>query len=165
MSKIEKLKEQQLTAINDADLAALTNAARDLAPNDTVGLPLKYTKGRWLVRETKDNEVEVGANDRFVVDILSYSEGWIRWANKKPTHKLMGRRVDGFISPLRDRLPEFDKESWPIGPKGREDPWQENQQLIMRDLSNDQLLTWTTSSWGGRLAIGELLDAFVAESR
>lgn len=36
---------QDLVPVNDADIAALVNAARELLPDDTVGLPLKYAKG------------------------------------------------------------------------------------------------------------------------
>lgn len=163
---VEKLSEQNAVAVvNDADLVALAGAARDLNSNDMVGLPLKFNKGVWLIQEDKDNKIKIGEEDRFCVDMLSYREGWIRWANKKPTHKLMGRRVDGFISPTRDRLPEYNKEEWPVGAKGPEDPWQEQQELVLRNITNNELFTWTSASYGGRLAIGDLLDEYVAEAR
>jgi hypothetical protein len=164
-AQMEQQKQNALAIVNDADLAALAAAARELAPTDIVGLPLKYAKGRWTVRETKDAEVDVRATDPFVVDVLSYREGWFRWENKKPTHKFLGRRVDGFISPPRHVLPEADQDEWPIGPKGPTDPWQEVQQLVLRDLTTGQLVTWTTNSYGGRLALGELFDNFVTESK
>jgi hypothetical protein len=166
MSKIEKLAQTTaLTVVNDNDLAALTNAARDLQPaNDMVGLPLKYARGRWSIRESKDNEVDVDVNERFVVDALSYSEEWKRWQDKKPTHKLSGRRVDGFVAPPRHVLPEADREEWPTGPKGPTDPWQEAQSLVLKSVATGELYTWTTSgSWGSRQAIGEFLDAYVDE--
>lgn len=154
-----------VTIINDADIAALATAARELAPSDIVGLPLRYVKGQWTIRETKDNEIKVGSTDDFVVDVLSYAEGWERWETKKRTHKIIGRRIDGFVAPPRHVLPEADKEEWPIGPKGRTDPWQEVQQIVLKDRANGQLLTWTNSSYGGRRALGDLLKTFAKDSR
>jgi hypothetical protein len=95
-----KNQSNAVVVANDADLAALMAAADELAPSDIIGLPLKYTKGKWTIRESKDNESVVGATDMFVVDVLSLSEGWERWENKKRTHKLIGRRIDGCQSAL-----------------------------------------------------------------
>jgi hypothetical protein len=158
---------QDLVPVNDADIAALVNAARELLPDDTVGLPLKYAKGHWYVKQGKDNEVEVGPTDPYVVDMLSYTEEWKRWQDKKPTHKISGRRVDGFINPPRHLLPEYENKdgTWPIGAKGPADPWQEGQRLTLRDLATGELVTWSSTSWGGRIAIGELLDQWAAECR
>src|SRR5262245_17690413 len=120
---VEKLSEQNAVAVvNDADLVALAGAARDLQPSDIVGLPLKFNKGDWLIQKDKDNKAKVNEEDRFCADALSYREGWIRWENKKPTHKFMARRVDGFISPQRHQMPECNKEEWPLGPGGPQDP-------------------------------------------
>jgi hypothetical protein len=150
---------------NDADLAALVDAAYELAPSDIVGLPLKYTKGKWTIRESKDNESVVGATDMFVVDVLSYSEGWVRWENKKRTHKIIARRIDGFISPPRHVLPEVDETEWPYDAKGPKDPWSEIQAIVMRDLTGERLVTWTSDSYGGRIALGALLKTFTEECR
>jgi hypothetical protein len=160
-------KSQQLTAetINDADLAALTNAARDLAQSDIIGLPLKFTKGRWFIKLSKEEEHDVTATETFVVDPISYSEGWYKWKDKKPVVKIAGRRVDGFISPPRNALPDQDEKRWPVGPQGAKDPWQEIQLLLLKDLASDELLTWSSNSYGGKIAIGEFLDAYVAEAK
>jgi hypothetical protein len=156
---------QQLTAeINDADFAALTNAARDLAPSDIIGLPLKFNKGKWLIKLSKDEQHEVTATESFVVDPISYAEGWYKWVNQKPVFKAIGRRVDGFISPPRSVLPDQDKRLWPVDTKGPKDPWQERQHLLLKDLTSGELLTWINEgSWGGRRGLGEFLDAYVAE--
>jgi hypothetical protein len=160
-------KAQQLTAevINDADLAALTNAARELAQSDIIGLPLKFAKGRWSIKLSKEEEHEITATETFVVDPISYAEGWYKWEDKKPVVKIVGRRVDGFAAPARSVLPDQDKKRWPVGPQGPKDPWQEIQLLLLKDLASDELLTWSTNNWGGRLAIGEFLDAYVAEAK
>jgi hypothetical protein len=160
-------KAQQPTAeINEVDLAALTNAARELAQSDIIGLPLKFAKGRWLIKLSKEEEHEVTATETFVVDPISYAEGWYKWKDKKPVVKIIGRRVDGFISPPRSALLDQHERHWPVGPKGPEDPWQEVQLLLLKDLATDELLTWTNNTWGGRrYGLGEFLDAYVAGAK
>jgi hypothetical protein len=158
---------QKLTAatVNDDDLAALIGAARDLAQSDIIGLPLKFTKGVWTIKVSKDEDCEVTPTQTFVVDSGSYAEGWYKWENKKPVFKIVGRRVDGFISPPRSALPDQDKRQWPVDKNGPKDPWQEVQLLLLKDLVSDELLTWSNSSYGGRGAIGEFLKAYVAEAK
>jgi hypothetical protein len=159
----ENVKVPTTETVNDTDLAALTNAARELAQSDIIGLPLKFAKGRWFIKLSKEEEYEVTPTQTFVVDPISYTEGWYRWEDKKP-FKIIGRRVDGFISPARSVLPDQEKRLWPVGPKGPEDPWQEVQLLLLRDLATGDLLTWTNNSYGGRRhCLGEFLDAYVRE--
>ena len=167
MSRIEKLKEQNaVTVINDSDLMALANAAHDLLPgDDIVGLPLKYVKGVWTIHEDKDNKRPIGPTDPFVVDPLSFSERVIRWENKRPTHRFGGRRVDGFVAPPRHVLPEADKKDWPVAASGPVDPWQVSQLVVLRDLATGELVTWVSSSFGGKIALGEFLDRFTKEAK
>lgn len=53
-AKALKTETPQQESINDTDLAALTNAARELGLSDIIGLPLKFVKGRWFVRLSKE---------------------------------------------------------------------------------------------------------------
>jgi hypothetical protein len=148
---------------SDDELNALADAARDLAPSELIGSPLKFVKGSWYVGKGDGSE-EVSPTEPFVVDVRSYTVVWIRWKDRKPTHKIGGRRVDGWISPARERLPDQDKSRWPIGKKGPEDPWQETHMLLLRDESGE-LFTFASSSYGAAKGIGELLDGWVGEQR
>jgi hypothetical protein len=161
--KTSKPQHTELVPVNDNDAAALASAARELQPSDIVGLQLKFAKGKWIIRESKDDEREVEPTDTFLVDPLSFVDGWIRWENKKPTHKAYGRRVDGFIPPPRGMLPEREESKWPMGAKGPEDPWQRVQSLLFKELATGELMTWQSSSWGGTGAIGEFLNAWAAD--
>ena len=168
MTKIKDVKNEIANAqLNDADLLALAGAARGLLVGDFVGIPLKFTKGPWFKLPAKDQKVQVGATDTFVVDALSYACGWVQWLNRKPVQKHICRPVDGFILPARERLPDRDKSRWPLDPKDgkRTDPWQENHQIVMKDLATDELLSWTTTSWYGRKAIGRLIDTYAREAK
>ena len=94
----------------------------------------------------------------------SYAHGWIGWLNRRPVYKLIGRPVDGFIMPMRERLPDRDKSRWPMDKDGkRSDVWQPNFQFVMKDLTADELVVWTTTSWYGRKEIGLLLDRYARE--
>jgi hypothetical protein len=145
-----------ISEISDADLAALATEARDLNDDPRVGDDLRFKKGKWrkIVGEEKH---EIGKTTPFGVDLLSYQRGWIRWDNKKPTCKLIGRPIDGFISPVRSRLPDQDKSRWPHDNGQPTDPWQETLMITMRDLSDDRLCTLTITSWYGRQALGASL--------
>jgi hypothetical protein len=148
----------ELASINDNDATALAAVARELQPSDLIGLLLQFVKGKWFIKESKEKKREVGAIDTFVVDPVSYAEGWIRWENKKPTAKLYARRVDGWIAPSRDALPDQDESRWPLSAQGTQDPWQRVQFLLLKDLATGELLTWQSTTWGGSGAIGEFLD-------
>jgi hypothetical protein len=167
--KITDLKTEIANAeqVSDTDLVALSGAARDLLAGDFVGMPLKFQKGRWSKAVAKGETVEIGETETFIVDPLSYCSGWVRWEAKSVTAKIgPGRPIDGFILPVRDRLPDQDTSRWPFGRSGkREDPWKENHQITMKDTADDTLLTWVTSSWGGRKAIGQLISAFIRERK
>jgi hypothetical protein len=167
---------QQLPAVaaeppvpTDADLDALAAAGNDLTAGDFVGTPLKYAKGKWTKPVVKGEEkvvVEIGATETFTVDPRSYACGWVRWWDKKPTVKIgPGRPIDGFISPVRSRLPDLNKNDWPWRKDKREDPWQETHQVTMKATDTGELLTWVTPTWGGRKAIGNFLKDYTAKAK
>jgi hypothetical protein len=162
-----ELKNELANAqLDAADIAALAGAARDLNTGDFVGIPLRFSKGPWFKIPAKNQRVRVGDTDPFAVDMRSDACGWIQWVNKKPVQKYIFRPIDGFVLPTRDRLPDQDKSRWPLDKDGkRSDPWQENHQFVFKDLTTDELVAWTTTSWYGRKAVGRLLDLYAREAR
>jgi len=162
----KQLSTQQTNNDEDADNVALAAAARGILAGDFIGIPLKFAKGRWSKHPNKDERIEVGDTQPFIVDLKSYANGWVRWENKKPTVKHIYRPINGWILPVRDRLPDQDKSCWPLDNNGkRADPWQENHQIVLKDLSDNSLVTWTTTSWYGHKAIGRLLDVCVRQTK
>jgi hypothetical protein len=120
----------------DPDVAALAAEARELTDDIRVGDDLKFKKGTWT-KVIGDKEIEIGATTTFAVDVRSYKRGWIRWWDKKPTFKAIGRPIDGFVSPPRGRLPDQDQNKWPRDGKSvPKDPWQETFSIVMRDLGD-----------------------------
>ena len=87
-----------ISEISDADLAALATEARDLNDDTRVGDDLKFTRGKWA-QIVGDEKTEISATVPFVVDVLSYRRGVIKWEDRKPTFKIIGRPIDDFVSP------------------------------------------------------------------
>ena len=153
--------EETLAQLN-ADVAALAAEANELVADFRVGDDLRFKKGNWT-KTVNDKDIDIGSTMTFVVDVLSYKRGWIKWVDRKPVHKLIGRAIDGFISPVRDRLGDLDESKWPKNNKFEpQDPWQETFSIVMRDLGDDRLCTFTTTSYYGSRALGTLLKAYTS---
>jgi hypothetical protein len=149
----------------DADAAALAAEARELSDDIRVGDDLRFKKGRWS-KTVGSKETEITATMSFAVDVPSYSRGWIEWRDRKPVRKILGRPVDGFVSPMRERLGDNDETRWPRNSKGEStDPWQENFSVVLRDLGDGRLCTWTTTSYFGSRALGALLKVYAHEQK
>jgi hypothetical protein len=156
--------EQQ---INDADLAALADDARELTQSDIIGLPLEFIKGHWFIILSKDEQQEILANQEFVVDPRSRSSGWYFWQDKRLVFKIMGRRVDGFKSPARGALPLNDKKLWPGYSIGKpRDPFEQRDTLLLKDTASGELFTWITRTHGGRHhGIGKFLEEYTKQAK
>src|SRR5271155_4271135 len=160
----------ELATTTDEELAALAGAADNIRTNDFVGVQLKFKKGKWTKIPSKGVEVEIGDTAAFAVDMLSYACGWVKWENKKPVQRHIYRPIDGWRLPSREQMPNADKNSWPLqsATGTRTDPWQENHQIVLKDLSEEQAptgdndgfaerrVTWTTTSYYGKKAIKHL---------
>jgi hypothetical protein len=81
-------------------------------------------------------------------------------AAKTPPRRQQCRKASARISSCYT-LPDQDETKWPFGNRGdRVDPWQETHSLVLKDIADDSLLTWTITSWYGIQAIGHLLAAY-----
>jgi hypothetical protein len=132
------------------------------AVNDEVGgnlgTFLKFAKGDWLLGEEGK---KVSADARFVVNLHEYHRGWVRWWGGKPTNHLIGRVIDRHRVPSREELGDLDESKWETEPNGlRRDPWARTVYLAMRDVSNDEIICFTSSSDGGRKAVAKLADRY-----
>jgi hypothetical protein len=151
--------------MSNEELAALGNAARDLLPDESflVGKPLKwsYETGRWYfdVAVGKDTEhIFVGSDEEFVVDLRSYTETLVRRQDRKVTHRIGGRRIDGWINVPHDQLPDRDVSKWPLYKNEPNDPWSDGWQIVLRRIDDDQLFTWEAGNFWAKRGLGEFLD-------
>jgi hypothetical protein len=120
------------------------------ATND-LGTLLKFTKGIWTL-----GEILAQPGAEFVAAPEDVVLGWVRFDDKKVAERILKRRGDKRRLPDRDELSMADPAEWPIDGKGqRKDCWVKQVYLPMLD-ENGGLVTFVTSSVGGRIAVGKL---------
>jgi hypothetical protein len=157
--------------LSDAELAALTDAAHDLAPEESflVGRSLQWSweTGRWSyqVFNGKDRtEVTVAEDDEWLIDVRSYSETWKRFADRKVTHQLGGRRIDGWINCPGEQLPGYRESEWLPTDKGPRNPWVESFQIVLKRVGDDMLATWS-AQWSAKRGLSDFLLAHGTEAK
>lgn len=154
--------------ISQDELADLGQAERDLG-GDIVGQPLKFAKGKWKKGFGKEDEAPVTESAPFIVDMRSYARGWIKWVDRLPVHKLIGRPIDKYPFPERRAFGDLDKTKWPRDKNGAQtDPWQEVHTIVLKDTDaaeGEELCTYQTQSVGGRKAIAKLINTFRRDVR
>jgi hypothetical protein len=122
---------------------------------NVVGRLLKFTKFGEYRAGQEDEEVAHGTV--LAAYMPSLAVGYVRWEDGRPIEVIMGPVGEGFLPPKRDALSHADQSKWEkFDDGGLRDPWQLSNTLIMVDLENDELYTFSTSSKGGLGAIGEL---------
>jgi hypothetical protein len=129
--------------------------AESASSRTRLGEMLKFNKGDYLVG--KDGaSLALGTNLVAVMPTLEIY--WQKWWGAKPVAE---RPIRGG-RPYRDELGDTDPELWETDPvtAQRREPWQKTAELVLVDPSNDAVYTFTTSSTGGRDALGMLARAF-----
>jgi len=140
---------------NETRLAGLAAFAAD---NDTVmlaGDPLYFKKGNWY-RGQEEFEPQ---GHHFLVNYHEAYTGWTRWSDRKPVEQRLVRCSEYAHKEPREALGHMDKNAWESSDRGvPQDPWQPSDRMIMRTMDSAQdLLTFISSSIGGRNAIAKLL--------
>lgn len=137
------------------NLTGLANFAQD---NDTVmiaGDALFFKKGVWY-RGQEEFEPQ---GLHFLVNHGEAYTGWARWADRKPVEHRLVRCTDYDRKEPREALGFTDKNQWEANDRGiPQDPWQPSDRIVLRTMDTaEDLLTFITSSVGGRNAIAKLL--------
>ena len=150
--------ERKSSAVGGVAANPFTAYGEQASQKSIVGQLLRFTKGDFLAGQD-DEEVPVGT--QFVANMDEMLAGWIRWEQNKPTDHVMGKVSEGYQPPRRNELGDTDKENWEIDSQGQQrDPWQFSNYLLMKDVGNAELYTFTTSSKGGLNALGDLCRAY-----
>ena len=136
----------------------LTGLAAFAQENDTVmlaGDPLYFKKGVWY----SGQEAFDPKGLHFLVNYLEAYTGWTRWSEKKPVEHRLVRCSDYSRKEPREALGFTDKNAWETSDRGiPQDPWQPSDRIVLRTMdSSEELLTFISSSIGGRNAIAKLL--------
>jgi hypothetical protein len=123
---------------------------------------LTFRKGKWCIGEAKE---PVADDARFLCNMEEIWTGWVRWFDKKPVEHRIGRLIDFPRKITREELGHTDKNLWETDLAGvPRDPWAPTDRLVMRAIDRDELVTFSTSSVGGRFALAKLCSSF-ARSR
>jgi len=153
-----------------------------ISSRNIVGQLLKFSKGDYM--SGQDN-VEIPIGSKMIANMDELLLGWIRWEDSKPAEQHMGRLIDGFKAPARNELgfgyelgeeEPSDMSDWEIDETTKEprDPWQFTYYLVMKDPTkldaaddgdSEGTYTFTTSSSGGKQAIGDLCKVYGRKRR
>jgi hypothetical protein len=119
-----------------------------------VGAMVKFADRDYTVDKTE----KLPENTTLVA--LSTVTAWVKWAEGRPIE----RRITcvGQAHPQRDDLPDQDESLWEVDGKftGKPtDPWKDSRFLYLIDPKSGRDFTFTTDTYGGRAAVGELKSA------
>jgi hypothetical protein len=113
--------------------------------NGILGAHLKCAKGRWLL-DDKD-----AANAQICVIMESASTGQVLWQDGKIVDRDIGRIEDGFAPPRQLH------NGW--------NPYTSFQAVRADEEAIGELVTFTSSSWGGRNAFQRLVNPYRLKQR
>lgn len=148
----------------------------EISSRNIVGQLLKFSKGDWMYGQ-EGADFQVGK--KMIANMDQLMLGWIRWEEQKPADQRMGLLVEGFRAPDRDTLgygyepgvTEPDTSEWELDEQTKQprDPWQFTYYLVMKDPDikedGEGVFTFTSSSSGGKTAIGDLCKVYGRKRR
>src|SRR5215470_10242573 len=141
---------QQLPANRDD---GWTDTAAEMDSQFIRGTLLKFADWRWT--KGKDG-IEVEKGTQLVA--LETAAAWVKWWDNKPVRPYV-KREPGKKLPDREELGDLDESLWQLGPDGKpRDPWQNTRFVYLLDPISMEVLTFSTSSGGGRSAVVNLAD-------
>jgi len=118
---------------------------------------LKFQKGVY-VYGVDDEELPIGT--LLVPNMPEAKAGWLKWQSGEVVDEKMAPFSAGGYA-YREDLGDLDRDAWAVDDDGRPtDPWSETFTLPFKDPAMGQEFTFTTSSVGGRRAVGKLVQAW-----
>jgi hypothetical protein len=151
----------QSTALTTTDEAGeWMDAARSLTAKSYLGKLLKFSKGDWsLGLGTEEEGLPHGTAAITVVP--SASVGWQNFSTGEFIFVPLRERLK---LPTRSALGDTDARTWPTDALGKaRDPWQKMHTMNL--ILNGAVVTFSTSSKGGRDALGALTAEYAEALR
>jgi len=146
---VPAMAQQQLPAKSDDGWG---DTAAEMDSQFIRGTLMKFADWRWTKGKEGD-KVEEGT--QFLA--IGTAAAQVKWAGGKPVQYVM--RQPGKALPDRDELGDHDESLWELGPDNRpRDPWQNTRFVYFLDPISMEMLTFSTSSGGGRSAVINLAD-------
>lgn len=147
----------EIVKINAHQVSPWKAFADETLASAIAGDLLLYRKGKWTRGE---DQRSVPPGSRFLCNMVEIWTGWVRWWNGSQVEHRIARLIDNPPRLLREDLGHLDQSLWETDPQGNpRDPWSEVRRIVMRDMDGE-LLTFSTSSWGGCKALAKLCRDF-----
>jgi len=160
MSVPQKQEQNLPTTHSENDIYDYySSAGQALTGSRIVGHLLRFTKyGEYKAGQ---DEVIVPIGTELIAHMGELLLGWQKWQDNKPVEQNMGLMRELFKPPKREELGDLDHALWEVDTEGKErDPWQKTSMLIFKGADDDELYTFSTSSFGGLAAIGKLMNEY-----
>jgi hypothetical protein len=117
---------------------------------------MKFVKGKYKV---VDDEVPLGT--QYVAHASQLTYAWTKFVDSKVIDKKYGRAAERWVPPEREDLGDTDQSQWETGLDGKpKDPWCFQHLLPLEHLESGEVVIFTTSSIGGRIATEELVRTY-----
>jgi len=150
MSKAVAKRKDQVLATGDDNYAEFYKRSS----GESV-LHMKYQKGAY---NAGAEGVEIPIGTHMLANLPLVENGWLKWQGGTVVEQRMQLVSDGSY-PYREDLPDLDSRLWEVDEAtGRPmDPWVESYKLPLRDVETQQDYSFSTSSFGGRKAVGQAI--------
>jgi hypothetical protein len=134
--------------------AAISKHQQEAGPSGIAGDLLLFKKGTY---ERGRDKIEVPIGTTFRPNPFEFWHGWQKFKDGGVAGLQLCRFYEG-LPASRNDLDDLEESEW----EDERDPWQENYRIVMKDEFGD-LVTFSTISYGGKLAWEELLEAYRAD--
>jgi hypothetical protein len=122
---------------------------------------LKFKKGEYFIG---DDEVLLGTE--YIAHAIAWTKCWIKFVDGDVVERHVYRVAKNERPPEREDLDDLDKDNWPAGLDGHPaDPWSYQYLLPFESIETGEIVIFTTSSFGGRRAVGDVCTAWAKRSK
>jgi hypothetical protein len=122
---------------------------------------LKFKKGEYFIGEEK-----VLLHTQYVAHPEAWTKSWIKFEGSKVVDRRLYFVARGEKPPEREDLDDADRSTWSVGLDGKpHDPWQQQYLLPLEDPTSGEVVVFTTGSFGGKRAVGELCSAWAKREK
>jgi hypothetical protein len=127
------------------------------------GSLLACRKGDWGIGPDAS---PVKAGTRFLLIVTETMRGWLCWRDGTVVNADMAFVRDNVPMKHRYALGDEDPEQWEKNPDGTpRDPWSPSYRTLLIELSPPHGdFTFSSSAWGGQLALKEICKVYAAEA-
>jgi hypothetical protein len=132
-----------LPALQQQVAQNLMEVARE-TPDD-FGKMMKFKKGKFY-----SGEDEITSGREMIAHVKQIARGMVKFENKKPVRRLIGKVADGFKMPDRNSLD--DKHLIDT----QQDPWSAQAYLPLEDAETHEVMIFVASSFGAHKAVNRL---------